>query len=69
MGSVSEPFNIPSISYADLVHDDPKYRHPAAEKFALALRDSGVCLIRDHGIPQHKLDDCFHKAGLGYSIF
>ncbi|KAL4772272.1 hypothetical protein BDW60DRAFT_222570 [Aspergillus nidulans var. acristatus] len=41
MGSVSEPFDIPSVSYAELVHDDPKSRNPAAEKFAQALRDSG----------------------------
>ncbi|KAL4812302.1 hypothetical protein BDW67DRAFT_170391 [Aspergillus spinulosporus] len=62
MGSVSETFEIPSISYAELVHDNPKSRHSAAEKFAQALRDFGVCLIRDHGIHQHKLDDCFHKS-------
>ncbi|KAL4739038.1 hypothetical protein BDV11DRAFT_188521 [Aspergillus similis] len=62
MGSVSEPFEITSVSYAELVHDDPIARHSAAEKFAQALRDSGVCLIREHGIPQHKLDDCFHKS-------
>ncbi|KAL4749445.1 hypothetical protein BDW72DRAFT_133111 [Aspergillus terricola var. indicus] len=62
MGSVSQPFEILSISYAELVHDDPKARHSAAGEFAQALRDSGLCLIRDHGIPQHKLDDCFRKS-------
>ncbi|KAL4984126.1 hypothetical protein BDW68DRAFT_180965 [Aspergillus falconensis] len=62
MGSISEPFGIPSISYAELVHGDPGARHSAAEEFAQALRTYGVCRVREHGISQHKLDDCFNKS-------
>ncbi|KAL6231868.1 hypothetical protein BDW75DRAFT_219018 [Aspergillus navahoensis] len=62
MGSISEPFGIPSISYAELVHNDQGARHLAAEAFAQALRVYGVCRVREHGISQHKLDECFNKS-------
>ncbi|KAL4995596.1 hypothetical protein BDV10DRAFT_174408 [Aspergillus recurvatus] len=62
MGPASEPFEIPSISYAELVHDDPKARHSAAEEFAHALSAYGVCRVREHGIPLRKLEDCFDKS-------
>lgn len=62
MGSITEPDHLPSISYADLQHEDTGIRDRAAGAFTQALRDYGACRIRDHGIPQDRLDMCFEKV-------
>ncbi|GAQ07432.1 hypothetical protein ALT_4753 [Aspergillus lentulus] len=62
MGSITEPDHLPSISYADLRHEDTGIRDRAAGAFTQALRDYGACRIRDHGIPQGRLDMCFEKC-------
>lgn len=63
MGSFEDTCLIPSISYADLLCDNAEIRCHEASKFIGSLKVSGVCRIRDHGIPQSIVDSCFEKVG------
>ncbi|KAL4915983.1 Clavaminate synthase-like protein [Aspergillus aurantiobrunneus] len=62
-GSTTETPQIPSVSYGHLQHKDAGIRDQAAETFAQALKDYGACRIREHGIPQERIDKCFDKCG------
>ncbi|KAE8383057.1 Clavaminate synthase-like protein [Aspergillus bertholletiae] len=53
---------IPSISYAELVHHDNDTRYMATAQLTQALKVYGACRIRDHGIPQHIIDNCLEKC-------
>ncbi|KAE8419771.1 Clavaminate synthase-like protein [Aspergillus pseudocaelatus] len=59
----SQPGVIPSISYAELLHDDPDTRYAATIQLIQALKANGTCRIRDHGISQDIIDNCFEKSG------
>ncbi|KAL4962807.1 uncharacterized protein BDV14DRAFT_177659 [Aspergillus stella-maris] len=52
----------PSISYTSLSSPDETTRQQAAIGFSQTLQTWGACRIRDHGIPQHIIDDCFNKC-------
>ncbi|KAL4908316.1 hypothetical protein BDW74DRAFT_175006 [Aspergillus multicolor] len=62
MGSITELHRLPSVSCADLQHQDLEIRDRAAGTFTQALRDYGACRIRDHGIPQEGIEKCFDKC-------
>ncbi|KAI9376413.1 Clavaminate synthase-like protein [Aspergillus egyptiacus] len=62
-GPRAETPRLPSVSYLDLQHQDGGIRDPAANAFAQALKDYGACRIREHGIPQERIDMCFDKCG------
>ncbi|KAL2832167.1 Clavaminate synthase-like protein [Aspergillus cavernicola] len=62
MGPITDSGQLPSISYAELRHEDEGVRELAAETFTQALRDYGACRIREHRIPQDIIDKCFEKC-------
>lgn len=53
---------VPSISYADLLQHDTDTGDLAKETLVKSLNDYGACRIRDHGIPQDLIDNCFNKV-------
>ncbi|KAJ5586376.1 hypothetical protein N7450_006163 [Penicillium hetheringtonii] len=53
---------VPSISYADLLQHDTDTGDLAKETLVKSLNDYGACRIRDHGIPQDLIDNCFNKS-------
>lgn len=54
---------IPSVSYSELLYDDEDIRNLAGMKLVKALDDHGACRLRDHGISQDLIDNCFGKVG------
>lgn len=53
---------VPSVSYADLLQHDTETRDLARTALVKSLNDYGACRIRDHGIPQDLIDNCFDKV-------
>lgn len=53
---------IPSVSYSELLHDDEDTRKAAGLELVKSLDEYGACRLRDHGIAQDIIDNCFGKV-------
>jgi isopenicillin N synthase-like dioxygenase len=56
--------NPPVVDFGKFLNGSAAEKRNAAKEIDGAFRDLGFVYLKNHGVPQEKVDDCFNWVGL-----